>query len=84
MSPEQFKLLDRLFNQALDLEPGTRDAFIAEHTTNDAQLATALRRLLATDAQTNSGIPAQEQLGRAVHAVLSTGEEESPGTGCEA
>jgi eukaryotic-like serine/threonine-protein kinase len=55
MQTENWQQLWTLFDQVVELPLAQRDAFIAQHCGTDAELAQALRRMLAADAQAASG-----------------------------
>lgn len=78
MSRERFQLLDRLFNEALELNGPARESFIAEHAARDAELGSSLRRLLTADAHSDhtSGV---NGIGLAFSEALSSVAEEAPG-----
>ena len=54
MDAQRWLLLSGLFDSALDLPAAQRDAYIVEVCANDTELAGALRRMLAADADAES------------------------------
>jgi len=55
MDAARWERLSRLFDAALDLPQAQQEAYIVENCTGDAELAAALRRMLAADAEAASG-----------------------------
>jgi len=80
MTPERFQLLNRLFDEAIELKLPARKSFIAAQIQRDAELGSALQRLISADAKTNDDLQSHEQLGREVHALLAGAPEEAAGT----
>jgi serine/threonine protein kinase/tetratricopeptide (TPR) repeat protein len=65
-SPERWKRLDQLFQQAVELDESRRAAFFAGLSGADVELREELQSLLASDRQTNEFIeaPLREAAGR--------------------
>jgi len=66
MEPERWQEIERLFNSAMELEPGDREAFLARACPGDEELRKTLERLLARqqDAERFMERPALEMAAR--------------------
>src|SRR5262245_34743967 len=74
-SPEAVRAL---FQQALDLEPGRRGAFLDERCASDPDLRTAVEELLHFDAKAQSATEFLQSPAAALRAHLSTTSWEVP------
>ncbi|HXV78087.1 MAG TPA: serine/threonine-protein kinase, partial [Candidatus Polarisedimenticolaceae bacterium] len=55
-TPERFAELDRLFQQALELEPAAREAFVARQQQRSPETGRRLREMLRADGRTGASI----------------------------
>lgn len=79
MTPEDFQLLDDLFQQALDLPTAERDAFIATSCANHAHLCEELRSLVAAASSADERLAATvEQAAAAVEPPGDAGTHIGP------
>jgi len=71
MNPDRWKSLDDLFHLALEREPGSRSAFVAQVSADDDDLGRELEAMLAHYEQANSFIesPAYALLRRLLSKV---------------
>jgi serine/threonine protein kinase/tetratricopeptide (TPR) repeat protein len=49
MSPERWQEIEELFQAAVEMPPGQRDAFVSERSANDAELRSEVMKLLESD-----------------------------------
>lgn len=54
LTPERFREIEALFDRAMALDPGAREALLGQVDCQDAELADAVRRLLVEDARADS------------------------------
>jgi eukaryotic-like serine/threonine-protein kinase len=68
MNPERWQQIKRLYNSALEIDPGRREAFLAEACAGDESLRKEIERLLARQAEAEDllGKPALEVAARAL------------------
>ncbi|MBL8222806.1 MAG: hypothetical protein JNL62_26440, partial [Bryobacterales bacterium] len=50
MTPERWQLIDRIFNDAAELPPGERDAFVRQEAGGDDEVIREVQSLLRADA----------------------------------
>ena len=63
LQPEQFKRIESLFEEAIQLSPSKRDAYLDEQCKGDATLREQVRVLLEEDAQHNLSAPTVAMFG---------------------